>query len=95
LALSVKPTIVGAAIALAVSTVGATGTAYAAVPAHASTAVSVSSPHRPPPPHRFHSRFRTQQQCQFQARRDHPRDQSLWDCRHGRDHNNPWEYWGS
>jgi hypothetical protein len=52
-------------------------------------------PYRPPPPHRFHSRFHTLQQCQFQARHDHPGHPNLWDCRHGHDRNNSWEYWGS
>jgi hypothetical protein len=52
-------------------------------------------PHRPPPPHRFHARFRTLQQCQFQARHDHPGHANLWDCRHGHDRSNPWEYWGN
>jgi len=127
LAHSVTSTIAGAALALAVSTVGvlgATGTAYAAVPGHVGAASSISPqnpgpPHQPgpphpagpqhagpppqqanrpsptSPPHRFHSRFHTQQQCQSQAQHDHPGHPELWDCRRGTDHNNPWEYWGS
>jgi hypothetical protein len=116
LALSVKSTIAGAALTLAISAVGAigaTGTAYAAVPGHASAASGIAlqnppgpphppgpqhpGPAHPPPPsqHKFRARFHTQQQCQAQARHDHPGHQELWDCRHGTDHNNPWEYWGA
>lgn len=57
MALSVKSTIAGAALALAVSAVGAvgaSGTAFAAVPGHASAATSIAQQNPPPhpgPPH--------------------------------------------
>jgi hypothetical protein len=90
-----KATISGVAIALAATAFGA-GTAYAATPTAAgATAVLRQNPPPRPPPHRFHSKFRTIQQCEQAANRDHPGHHELWDCRKGPDRNNPWEYWGS
>lgn len=95
---SVRSSIAGVAIALAVTTVGAVGTAYADVPtaSGAATIAAENPPPRPPPPapHRFRAKFRTQQQCQQRAGHDHPGHRADWDCRRGPDRNNPWEYWG-
>lgn len=98
---SVKSSAVGVALALAMGTLGAvgmTGTASAAEPepSVAPEAFTQSLPNRPPhpPPHRFRFKFKTLQQCQERARREHPGRPGDWDCRRGPDRNNPWEYWG-
>jgi hypothetical protein len=88
-----KATITSVAIAMAATAFGAVGTAYAASPTGTGAAAVLRQ--NPPPPHRFHSKFRTIQQCEQAANRDHPGRHDLWDCRRGPDRNNPWEYWGS
>jgi hypothetical protein len=91
-----KATIASVAIACAATAFGAVGTAYAATPSAAgATSVLRQNPPPRPPPHRFHSKFRTIQQCEQAANHDHPGRHDLWDCRRGPDRNNPWEYWGN
>jgi len=87
-----KATIASMAIACAATAFGV-GTAYAATPG-ATAVLRQTPPPRPQPP-RFHSRFRTIQQFEQAANRDHPGRHDLWDCRRGPDRNNPWEYWGN
>jgi hypothetical protein len=94
---SLKTSIAGAAIALAAAGLGAAGTAgvaEAAVPTQTQAASSWLQRPPPPPPHRFRARFHSLAQCQAAARHDHGPRAAEWDCRRGRDHNNPWEYWG-
>jgi len=90
----VKSTIVAAALATTVVSAGAVGTAYSAEPVAFSTATGTQLA-APPPNHKFRSKFRTQQDCQRQAQRDHPGRNGDWDCRQGPDKGNPWEYWGA
>jgi hypothetical protein len=92
-----KATVSSVAIALAITGVGAVGTAYAATPADSGGAsvIAQDRPHQPPPPpHRFRQRFRSQQECRARADRDHRGRPSDWDCRRGPNRNDPWEYWG-
>ncbi|HTF52609.1 MAG TPA: hypothetical protein VK735_34615 [Pseudonocardia sp.] len=83
------------ALAVAVVTLGAAGTAYAAEPSgtHVAEAAQVSA--LSALPHKFRAKFRTLQDCQRQAQHDHPGKQGDWDCRQGPDKGNPWEYWGA
>jgi hypothetical protein len=88
-----RSTIAAAALATALVGVGtAAGTAYAAEPVTraAATATQLATP---PPGHKFHAKYRTLQDCQRDAQRDHPGRAGDWDCRHGSDRNSPWEYW--
>ena len=91
-----KASISSVAIALAVTAVGAVGTAYADTPAGSGAAAAVQQappPARPAAPHRFRSKFKTLQQCQAIATHDHPGRRGDWDCRRGPDRINSWEYW--
>jgi len=95
----IKASVSSVAIALAITAVGAVGTAYAATPADsgatALAAQSLAFPPPPPrPPHKFRQRFRSIRECQQRADREHRGRRSDWECRQGHDRNNPWEYWG-
>ena len=89
-----KSTVMAAALATAVVALSATGTAYATEPSGAHAAAAGSQLAAPPPGHKFHAKFRSLQDCQRQAQRDHPGRAGDWDCRQGPDKSNPWEYWG-
>jgi DNA-binding IclR family transcriptional regulator len=92
--ISVRSTI-GSALAVAVAMVGAAGTAYAAGPSGVRVAETAQGSALSAAPHKFRAKFRTLQDCQRQAQRDHPGRQGDWDCRQGPDKNSPWEYWGA
>jgi len=78
----VKSTIVAAALATTAVGAGAAGTAYSAEPVAYSTATATHLA-APPPNHKFRGKFRTQQDCQRQAQREHSGRAGDWDCRKG------------
>ena len=78
---------------VALSAAGLAGTAQAATPTGAQPAAATTALAAPPPPRRFHQRFRTQAQCIAFANHDHNPRTHGWDRRRGADRNQPWEYW--
>lgn len=90
--LFVKGPMVSALVALALTGVGAVGTAHAAAPANSGVAIVAEQP--PGPPHnKFHRKFRTREECERDAERGFPGRRDDWRCTPGPDRDNPWEMW--
>ncbi len=89
--LFVKGPMVSALVALALTGVGAVGTAHAAAPANSGVAIVAEQPGTPHS--KFHRNFRTRQDCEREAERLFPGRRDDWRCQAGPDRNNPWDLW--
>jgi hypothetical protein len=93
----VRGSIVTGALALAVSSFGLVGTAYAETPAQelakpsdvtvAENGLKVESERH------FRVRFHSREECERRARIDYDSRRIAWECRRGPDRNGPWELW--
>lgn len=91
MALHMKGPMVSALVALALTGVGAVGTAHAAAPANSGTAIVAEQPGTPHG--KFQRRFKTREECERDAERSFPGRRGDWNCQQGTDRANPWEMW--